>query len=284
MKICALNEEFEIIYVKQPEDTYGILQCETVESKEPYTILHFTEGLYLRTLLPIFFSLNDNMAYEDYKGCFVEDLDLYIAFHQRGGIPVTELIQENALSLEERIQIGKRVLEKLLLWNLPEFVVCRLLDIEHIRLLNGEVVFDYEWQLPWEMEADQILADKRAAELMKQLFEQEIEYSISPGLVELTAYLEQGRAEDIFAIYEEYCSLADVLPKEASEYVPGTRRLKQRLLQKVNKVLGLGKVLLAVAVYAGIIWLLVQEIEEQQRGQEEIQGVVFEKIGNLTIR
>lgn len=284
MKICALNEEFEIIYVKQPEDTYEILQCETAESKEPYTILHFTEGLYLRTLLPVFFSLNDNMAYEDYKGCFVEDLDLYIAFHQRGGIPVTELIQENALSLEERIQIGKRVLEKLLLWNLPEFVVCRLLDIEHIRLLNGEVVFDYEWQLPWEMEADQVLADKRAAELMKRLFEREIKYSISPGLVELTAYLEQGKAEDIFAIYEEYCSLADVLPKEALEYVPKTRRLRQRLLQKVNKMLGLGKILLAAAVYAGIIWLLVQEIEEQQRGQEEVQGVVFEKIGNLTIR
>lgn len=284
MNLYALNEEFEVIHIKQMEQEYGILQCQTENGKEKYTVLHFMNQQYVRKLLPPFFSLMDNHMYEDYKGCFIKEDDLYLVFYKREGLSLARLLQEKTLSAEYKIWIGKQVLEKLLLWNLPEFMICQLLYMDHILLSESEVVFDYEWKQQVLLEADMRLVNEKAAAFTKQLFQREIEYSIGHGLMELTACLEESKPEDVFAIYEAYSSLLDGLPVKEEEYISGGKRFKQRLFKGIKKGLEAGKIFLLFAAYFAVIWLLVQDIQEGKKEKQEAQGVVFEKIGNLTIR
>lgn len=284
MNLYALNENFEVIHIKQMEQEYEILQCQAADKKEEYTVLHFMNEQYVKKMLPPFFSLMDNHIYEDYKGCFTKEEDLYLVFYKKKGISLAGLLQERILSAEHKIQIGKHVLEKILLWNLPEFMVCQLLCMERVLIDGDEVVFDYEWEQQALLEADMKLVNERVAAFTKQLFQREIEYSVGHGVTELAAYLEEGKAEDIFAIYEAYCSLLDGLSVKEEEYVSGVKRLRQKLLKGIKKGLEIGKILLLCIAYFAAVWLLVQGIQEERKEKQEAQGVVFEKIGTLTIR
>lgn len=284
MNLYALNENFEVIHIKQMEQEYEILQCQAADKKEEYTVLHFMNEQYVKKMLPPFFSLMDNHIYEDYKGCFTKEEDLYLVFYKKKGISLAGLLQERILSAEHKIQIGKHVLEKILLWNLPEFMVCQLLCMGRVLIDGDEVVFDYEWEQQALLEADMKLVNERVAAFTKQLFQREIEYSVGHGVTELAAYLEEGKAEDIFAIYEAYCSLLDGLSVKEEEYVSGVKRLRQKLLKGIKKGLEIGKILLLCIAYFAAVWLLVQGIQEERKEKQEAQGVVFEKIGTLTIR
>lgn len=285
MKLCALNEHFEVIHIKPMEQEYEIVQCQADNGNERYTMLHFTNEAYVRELLPPFFALMDNHMYEDYKGCFTNGEDLYLVFYQGEGIPLTELLQENTLSAGQRLQIGKHILEKILLWQIPEFMVCQLLcDMGQIRVTGETVAFDYEWKQKIRLEADMGLVNECMAEFIKRLFQREIEYGIDHRLTELVAYLEEGKPEDVFAVYEAYCNFLDGLKVGEDAYVSRKKRLGQKVSGVVKKGLKIGEMLLVFAAYLAAAGLLVQEIQEGKKEKQEAQGVVFEKIGNLTIR
>jgi len=285
LKIYALNEYFEVIHVKQVEQDYEILQCLAENGGERYTMLHFMDEQYVRKLLSPFFALMDNHMFEDYKGCFTNGNDLYLVFYKRKGIPLAELLQENTLSAEQRLQIGKHILEKILLWNLPEFMICQLLcDMGQILVTGKEAVFDYEWRQQIRLEADMGLVNESMAAFIKQLFHREIEYGIGYGLTELTTFLEEGKTEDVFAVYEAYCRLLDGFKVGEDAYVSRKKKLQQRVSGVVKKGLKIGEMLLLLAVYLATAGLLVQEIQEEKKEKQDAQGVVFEKIGTLTIR
>ena len=76
----ALGQDFEVIHIKEMWQGYQILQCRTLNGTTQYTILRFEKEQYVKELLPIFFSLKENQAYEDYKGCFTKNGDLYVVF------------------------------------------------------------------------------------------------------------------------------------------------------------------------------------------------------------
>lgn len=283
MNLYALNENFEVIHIKQIEKEYEILQCQAGDKKDEYTVLHFMNERYVKKLLQPFFSLMDNHMYEDYKGCFTKEDDLYLVFYRRKGIPLAKLLQEKILSAEQKIRIGKHVLEKILLWNLPEFMVCQLLCMERVLMDGEEVVFHYEWEQQALLEVDMKLVNEKMAAFTRQLFQREIECSIGHGLTELTVYFEQGKPEDVFAIYESYCSLLEGLSVEEEEYISGGKRFRQKLLKGIKKGLGIGKTFLIFAAYFAAVWLLVQGIEETKKEKQEVKGVIFERIGTLEI-
>lgn len=280
MNLYALNENFEVIHIKQTEQEYEILQCRSGDKKEEYTVLHFMNEEYVKKLLQPFFSLMDNHMYEDYKGCFTKENDLYLVFYRRKGMPLTELLQEKVLSAEQKIAIGKHVLEKILLWNLPDFMVCQLLCIDRILIDGEEVLFHYEWQQQVLLEVDMKLVNEKAAAFIKQLFQREIEHFAAHGIEELAAYFGEGKAEDVFAIYESYCSFLEGISVREKEHVSGIERFRQKLSKGIKMGLGI----LVFAAYFAAVWLMVQKIETRQKEKQEVKGVIFERIGNLNIQ
>lgn len=283
MIIEALNEKFEIIHIDQIQEEYRILHCRTPEQQE-YTILHFKENGLVRTLLPRFDSLRDNVAYEDYKGCFSREEELYVVFYKRTGIPFTQFLLTQKEMLEQRIQIGKSVLEKILLWKLPDFMIVQLLDAKRILVQGEDVHFIYDWDVSLDERPDMSVINQRMAQLLGVLFQEEIANSVSPHLLKLLDHLEQDIPKDFFAIYEEYSSMHDIMPEEAQEYVSGIQKVKKRAKQTITKLSGYVKIALFVAGYVAAVWLLLNEIKERNAEEQETEGVIYEAIGGLKIK
>ena len=284
MVIQALDEEFEVVYVQEMVQGYQIIQCHTDGGNEHYIMIHFIKENQVKKLLPLFFALGENTVYEDYKGCFTKGSSLYVVFYKRQGIPLTDLLNKDLLTLEQRILIGRHILEKVLLWKLPDFLIHQMLLTEYILIEGEDVRFHYEWYVFYEEQPGMTAVNKRTAILLRNLFSEEMERQMSLKLAELIKSLEQDVPEDFFAIYEAYSSLCDVMPKEAETYIPGIQKIRRKLAQFYYKGLEVVKIILFIVVYIMGIWLLERQGQEQEaKGQEEA-GVIFERIGTLEIK
>lgn len=284
MVIRAFDEDFDVIHKNKLSEEYSVLQCRISGKKEDYTVLLFERAETVKRLLPLFYSLQENREFEDYKGCFSREEGLYIVFHKRQGIPLAEQLAGSRLSLEQRIRIGKQVLERLLLWRLPDFMLCQLLDADRILIQGERVEFAYGWDLSMGEHCSMTTVNKRMAGLLKVLFEEEAEHAASPRLMKLLDELEQDIPEDFFAIYEAYSSLYNVMPEEAGRYVSGFQKIKRNLSVLVKKGEGLMKIILFLAVYAAAVFLLVWEIKQQEASGDKTEGIVYETIGTLRIK
>lgn len=284
MVIQALNEDFDVIHIKQISEEYAVLQCRIFGKQEDYTVLHFKKAETVKRLLPLFYSLQENIEFEDFKGCFSREEELYIVFRKRQGISLAEQLAGKTLSLEQRIRIGKQILEKLLLWRLPDFIICQLLDVTRILIRDNNVEFAYDWDVSMEENPSMTMVNQRMAELLMTLFQEEAEHAISSRLMKLLDDLQQDVPADFFAIYEAYSGLYDVMPEEAGKYVSGFQKLKNNLSVLVKRGESLMKIVLFLAVYFAAVFLLVQEIKQQDVPEEKTEGIIYETIGTLRIK
>lgn len=284
MGIRAFDENFDIIHKNKISEEYSVLQCRIPGKTEDYTVLHFERAETVKRLLPLFYSLQENVEFEDYRGCFSREEELYIVFRKRQGISLAEQLAGSRLSLEQRIRIGKQVLEKLLLWRLPDFMLCQLLDESRILIQDESVEFAYDWDLSMGEHCSMTMVNKRMAALLRALFQEEAEHAASPRLIKLLDDLEKDIPEDFFAIYEAYSSLYDVMPEEAGRYVSGFQKIKRDLSLLVKKGQRPMKIILFLAVYAAAVLWLLQEIKQQEVRENKTEGIVYETIGALRVK
>lgn len=281
--IKALDKEFEVIHVIDKSSGYRILQCCDTKERQIYTVLHFKENEMIKKLLPLFYLLGDNGLCEDYQGCFSSEEGLFCVFCKRKGIPLNVWLEEEP-DLDKRVQIGKKLLEKLILWKIPDFMICQLIDKRKILIREEDIEFDYDWSFELIEPYNMTLINQRMKALLEYLFHHEISHSVSPALMRLIKDLEKDVPEDFFAIYEAYNSLYDDMAEDVDRYLSRFERAKVKVQSFIQKVIEIGKLMLCVAAYVAAVYLFLSEIKEQEKRREDIEKVRYEKIGTLEIR
>lgn len=279
----ALGEVFNVINVREMEYGNQIMYCSDEKGRE-YTVLHFIQEKCVKSLLPLFYTLQKNSDFEDYKGCFSNNEELYAVFYKRNGIPLRSLLKEEKMSLEQRIILGRKLLEKILLWKLPEFLICKMLDTEYVLLKGEEIVFDYGWKFFSSNAGDMTTVNKAVVVLFRELFSEEINNASSPCFMELLDYIDRDRPEDFFEIYEEYSRISSVMSGEVMAQISIRQKWKYKISALGKRVLPAVKAVIFIVVYIMAVAMLLEVIHNNERKKEEIQGVVFESIGTLPIQ
>lgn len=285
MLIHVFGEELKVLHVDSREN-YEIMQCYSQQEKRQYLLLHYMEYGQVKRLLPYYFSLMDNEVFEDYKGCFTENGELYLAFYKRYGQPLKNLLQKGTLSLERRILLGRKLLEKILLWKLPCGVAGQVLAAERILVDGEELAFDYAWEGEAETEDDICLFAEKMSDLTEVLFRQEISRGAGEKLTGFLTELEQGKMATILDIYEGYCNMCEHLPDECAEEITLTARVKRVCLKCSERLQQSAGEFLLLIGYITVLALLIIGIQKQkeEKQKEKAQGVVYTEIGTLSIR
>ncbi len=282
MVIRAFGEQFEVVYAKGLELEYAILQCRELLGGSEYTFLRFKGEQQIKYLLPYFSELEGNTDYRDYRGCFMQQEELYAAFYRKNGRPLSDLLENGQLPLEQRLLLGRRILEKFLLWMLPPFMVGQLLDLDKILVHGDEISFDYTWRAPVELSDDMALVSWKAAGLIEALTEQELAFGAGTEFTEFLERLKRGKMKDIFQIYEEYDRVYHTLPPQ-TERLTGIAAWKAKFLGFVNGKKSMINAALLVLAYMAIVIALVSGMRKGKPEEEQESGVAFERIGTLEI-
>lgn len=285
MDIQVFDKVYQIIYKNQITDDYEILQCKGVEDETEYTLLHIMDYEMIKDLLPILNVLQNSMLFQDYKGCFSKEKDLYVIFVRHNVTLLNDILKEEKLSIEKKLHIGKKILEKILLFNLPDFMICHVLSTDYIMFENGEVFFCYDWKELWKAEkSDMRMIHLQMKNLFEHIFQYEITLGMSSELGTLMQALEKEEFEDFFGIYEAYTSLSQVILGETQEYDKTEHTFFYKVSKALKKAEGVLQIVLFLFIYILIVWFLVETIKSAEQNEEPKIGIIYESIGTLKIR
>lgn len=287
MMIQTAYHAYRIIYKKKEQDSFSIYVCQSdiPEIKDEYTLLVFRKKediCQILTLNLLQKEITNHLI--DFVESFVWKESFVMVFVRKSGIPLKEWMQKKEPVFSERLEMAKRILERFLLLNLPEYLLAAILQDTCIFITKSEeVVFRYEPE-------SFLLSDKDVSECIRKgfeelfafLFQRELEAKMSDELLDFMDAVKKEEYQDVFYLYQKFHAMRErLLGQEAVDsWIPMGRM--QSLRRRVEKWMNICKRLLPLLLVTAAMILLLYWISHPE--QEEAPEHTIEKIGTLYIR
>lgn len=184
----------------------------------------------------------------DYLNDF-DNLYVFMQYHEHQTLK--DRLALEVCTLAERVEIAKRLLEKIIVLNIPPYFSRGALDVEHIQVSRaGEIFFDYNMQdLQKAHRAKEGQSLRNLAALFEILFQKELDREIMPELETLIYAMKYGQITQVTDVFAQFYP---IYRKEnpTSE----SHGLREKIVAKFQKLLKhltlLTKILvIALAVY-----------------------------------
>lgn len=287
MIIRSLEADYQVLYRKKETEAFELLICrnqkETADTT--YTLLHFSQKEEMRRLVEknlIEKEITGNFV--DFKESFLWKEGLVMAFYRRAGMPIHTWLTKEQVSLSVRLEVGKRLLERLLLLNMPEYLLCGVLNEDCVLVTEAmEITINYEpGELIWKESEFPKRIRNGFYQIFSLLFQKEEQEQSCP---EIHEYMEQLRLEpyqDIFHLYQTYDRMQELLMKREDVDDLKPRTWLYRLQALAATLLQIGqKLMVPVIIMIGMILMIYLICNP---AQEEIEDRSIEQIGTLHIR
>lgn len=284
MTIQTLRHQYYVIrrIRKTTKVEQYLCREETDEKKKKrFDIFRIREKELAKRLVLFYNDQISNTAFRDFYECFTQDGDLYMVFRHRQAVSLIDKMETEGCGFKERLAIGKKILERLLLLNIPDILAYDVLKADTVQVTKTlDVYFQYTLQ-----EIDKIGeitrrdVFHRLAVLMETLFSREISLEITRRIPKFVAGLREGEYEDLSEVYEAYTQMTRMLEGEMPAARPHTFlfRVWEAVKSAWKKISPLLKKLLIIALIFYIIYSLLFS------GKEEKQKYDFSRIGTLEI-
>lgn len=284
MIIETLKHQYYILQkISETEQMEHFLCQEEAEDKRKilYDVFKIKERSLVVKLILIFTEQMSNKAFTDYCDCFSKNSELYLVFLHKSSTSLQDKLKKEDCSRAERIMIGKKIMQQILLLDMPDFLMYDILDVTQIQVSQAmDISFLYKLKEISEFEA--VTIDKIQEKLscvMELLFEYEISLQISEDIDTYLKQLKQGSYTDYVQIYQEYLHLIEKLEQNEPMLKPNTFWF--RVWDKIKNIWWKIKPFLFVFVVLGVVAYLVYSILHPQPSKEE--PFQFQRIGTLVI-
>lgn len=282
MVIHTLKRDYQVIYRRQEAENFEILVCQDRTKPEDtfYTLLRFVQDKEIRWLVEQhLLQKGITGRLSDYKESFIWQDGFVMVFARREGRGLKQWLEENP-DMHQRVEMGKCLLERLLLLNMPEYLLGSILNEECILVTKtGKVAVRYE---PHKIVCGSGDTGQTVGEGFYKVFCMLLEQEPQAYRTQIHNFLELLRQEpyqDVFGIYQNYERMQEELGREA---VLKQETWRSRIAKMGNCLSALGKKLAIPLVWAAAMVLMIYGICHTEQTPEE--GFIIEQIGTLPIR
>lgn len=221
-------------------------------------------------------------SFSDFEEYFTDDSFLYVVMKLGEGKPLKGKLAEEGSSLQERLEIGKKILERLALLDGDPYFFKAAMEAGRIRVSESlEISFDYDISdITLYEKADFSQGASRLSQVFEALFSKERKQRSMEELDRLCYDLGHGKWTDYLSIHREYLDLYERwMGKEELDLTPGTWGF--RLWEAVKKGLrGLKKLALAGILLLAALYLYLS-VQEFQKPLDRADH--YKRIGTLEI-
>lgn len=281
MIIKSLNNSYEVIVKKEVNEQYEVMLCSDMNDKErKYLVICIKAKNIIDIMIDDLMLQLKNIAFEDYNECFSGKGYLYAVFSYSVFPDIRTKIPE--CMLNERLDIGKRLLERIILINIPYYFLYCALNERNVTITNAlDVRFNYypdETERYNEIGINEIR--ERVYIIFGMLFESEILLHTSADIDMFMKKLSGDEFDDIFGIYRLYCTLYRKMTA-ADNVMLKPYTFPFRLWDKVKESAMVIKGFIKEIILAAAAVYLIYSLFNTQAAAENAYD--FEKIGILEI-
>lgn len=193
-----------------------------------------------------------------------------------------EILGEGGLTFRARLALGEKLLERLILSDVPDFFALGAMDTDHVRFTDAmDCSFFFELEnLKNFQEADTPQVHRRLRAVLNTLFEKELKDERVPELKPFLDRISQNEFPSSMLLYQAYQPLAAELSLRNEETMEG-KSLPFRIWEKIKALFRFLRSLFFVAVILIAIAYLVLSIRNFV--SPPAQKDVFKSVGDLQI-
>lgn len=260
MFINSKDNSYQVIQMLSEGDTNHYL-CRRENTKDPYHLVRLEQRQVGSQGIPFLIEMKENGTFTDFVEYFLLDPWMYLVFVYPEGEPLSRVLEDDTYSVEARLTLGQKILERFILMGIPSYLQWEVLEPDFLRVKGGgEVKFYYP------MEAIACYGDlkptdvwKKFGLLLEKLLKQEADGGLYPELIGFLTDLAKGTWQDVMEVYQNYLLLLPIFAQERKtakeEKEPWPARLKKlgtKLLGAAKIVMGLGVLVSAITLLPGL--------------------------------
>lgn len=266
MMIRSRDFTYEVIERLPDVETVRHFRCRCMEDGVEYHLVQLM-GKPGMAKIPGVLELVENPAFTELKEYFVDQEMLSLVFpYPQGDSLETCLAGRKGWTMAERFAVGQAVMERIILLQVPEWILGSVLDVGAIYPEQEPLGFYYFYSVLEQPGWDGIQSGLSA--LAAKLFEMELDGGRYPEIQGYQSRLMAGELTGMMEVYQSYLELMPVCGEDRSlpekEKVP----LKERLEKWKKRSLTAFKLLMGAAVLLTAVTMI------PKLWKEEVQPVV----------
>jgi len=219
--------------------------------------------------------------FADYRESFLSGGNLCVALSCPADAGVEEKLSGERCPLEERAEIFRRILERLLLLTPHPFFAANGLRPENVRV-SGSLTVGFAYHLEGVERAESFtLAEvgRRLAGLADLLFKEELRREAYPALQEYVDRLEDGGS--YLELYRSFSPVYEILLEKKETEAP-PRSFGFRLWERTKRLLAAGKRVLMLLLLLAALLYMIRALRDDS-GSRVVRRT-FSQIGTLEIK
>ena len=144
MTIRTSEKIYPVVGIKEQNENYDIYICRDAATRELCSILRLKDSTLFPVLVNWLTDISEHASFTDYRGYFMDSEMLCIVLRYSQGITLAAKLTTESVPLRERLEIGRKILEKIILQDIPDSFLSKCLDPEQIIIGNDlSVSFNY---------------------------------------------------------------------------------------------------------------------------------------------
>lgn len=283
MVIETYDKAYTVVQHGMSDMQKEIYVCRNEEDKQLYTVIRIKDKKITNRIIEFICEQKNNRKFSDLVDNFVYKEELHVVFTYAEGTCLEKRLKQNC-TLEERMEIGKKLLEKLVLYQLPFYFQCQCLKMENIYQTDAlDIRFRYTLEDIEEYDTYTVqTASAYLYQILKNLFDKELKKNVLDPMKEFLKMVQRGEEEDTLKMYRMYCDVCEKIKEIPPEDMLTSRNKLFFFWQKVKSLHGIIRGSIMVLVFLFVFGYMVYHIYQsfQVKGYEKH----FESIGTVLIQ
>ncbi len=279
MVISTYEHDYPIVGVKQTGQVYDCYICRNSSGGGLCRILSIKDRSLFAELAGW---LTDNInkeSFTDYIEHFVFEDRFCIVMKYTEGITLSTKLATESLPLKERLELGRRLLERIVLQDMPEYFLSKCFSPECM-VISSDLSVSFNYPI-FDITTDRSANGRACIEpVFKLLFAKELERKVPDLITDFFTRLPELSQERMIDLYGEYYALMQKL-EGYDENSEQPKTFWYKLWEKIKK---LGKVLKKLVIYgliiAALVYLIYTIINPEKNKDNKGH---FSAIGTVTI-
>ncbi len=284
MIIQTLEKKYIVVEVLFSDRHVERYICQEEDGKEKYNVVCVKDKVWIRTAMQFLMEQMENTHFTDFVSCFFSEACLYVVLKYGEGISLEEKLGDGNSPLQERIAIGKNILEKVVLMDMPDYFICDCMKPGNV-MVTPDLAVSFRYPLLKLCSYHQVSfarVQARMGALFEMIFFQEWKQEMLPPVSSFCHALHEGEYQDIQEIYTAYDGMCRGVEKLASQGTVRPHTWCFRLWDRIKGSLVWCRRIVAVLLMMAAILFLIDTVHKSlEEGREKI---LFESIGTLQIR
>ncbi|MBO4653280.1 MAG: hypothetical protein J5649_08205 [Lachnospiraceae bacterium] len=277
--VSTFEHDYPITGVRETNEVYDSYLCRNVAGGGLCSILCIHDRSCFPSLVGWLTEVVDPRAFTDFIEYFNFNDDLCIVMKYKQGLSLEKKLATEALTLAERLELGRKILERAVLQEIPEYFLDKCFSPDCI-MVEPDLTVSFNYPIEDIMGDRQCSVKDNIERVMRLLFDRELQRKVPTVLIEFIDRLPELTEGSIIDLYSEYYALCMALEGYGTDSeLP--RTFSFRFWEGFKKVFGKVKtvfiVLLVLVAFAYLFYTMFDP------GKSKVKDPQFDRIGTVQI-